>query len=412
MVPSQAITFNGVLVNTRKNSFSESTGIFTTPRTGLYWFHLETTYANINTSREVIHNLMQVNGSQSIAQLRISCRDVVSALILSRDDLRHLHQNDQLYTTSTSNSLLSASNTYTTAWFGFELTKVLGTEPVVFSVANSKSAQGIIQFSNVLVSIGYCWDEVKSVFNAPMDGVYVFSFSYYAITSPRSNVDLKLMRMRNRSPTISRLRDVNAQCSQCEQCSTTVSLSAVLYLKARDQIYLEKPTFIPKAFQYQEPNSDSFKGFLYAPPKAHHIVWSLFGTEQIKESTESTSPYYIKFSVSNLTSPIYFADENKSRLNIRVSGIYYVAIATRFCATNPDWRCVVGLYSNESMLFKTLPVSKDSNECMRQEQALLLPLQQGDNLSVRVLTGTYRTTGRGYFGLSWVICFGFLVGVN
>jgi hypothetical protein len=233
--PTHSVIFNrNLLVDTDARNLLLKSGIFRVPKTGLYWFHLET-----HTDKDGRANYNLIGGSSDverrlITELRSNCPNM-NTPTLSQDSLRSLKETNQLYTTSAYAAYAFTNDTYATAWSGFELTELLGDRPVAFSVVNSAIfyLEPVVRFSTVQMDTDNSWDKVNSAFVAPVDGVYVLSIST-TVSIPNHRVDIvKLMRgTRPLFPAGNQLKLISCNTLDPNQCITTFSLTMVTMIGA------------------------------------------------------------------------------------------------------------------------------------------------------------------------------------
>lgn len=179
-------------------------------------------------------------------------------------------------------------------------------------------------------------------------------------------------------------------------CSVTTSFTIVVRLKQNQYVQVQCPHYDLNT----DHRWDSFKGFLYAPVFVrYNVIWSLDARIALK--TENS---YVQFVVSDLASLATPTGTNSTHVIIPVDGFYYVILTAQFC-DHPEQCCVVGLYANNNMLFKTRPLKPGSPECFLHNRAVLLPLRHDDALFVLLLKGFTLEFNK----KTWINLSGFLV---
>jgi hypothetical protein len=293
---------------------SSGSGIFTAPRTGLYWFHFET-----YTDDEGRANYSLIDGysNERLTQLSSNCPNF-NTPTLSHDDLRSLNETDQLYTTSAYASGSLPSDTYSIEWSGFEVDELFGAMPVAFSVVNgslrSLERRSLTNFSTVLVNTCSCWDMANSAFTAPVDGVYVLSVS---VTFSIANTFLAVQLMLGTPHVKQLLKEIYCLTHLDLPCTATVSFTVITRLKQSHYVQVHNQQYDSNI----DYSWDSFKGFLYAPLTAqHNVIWSLDAqpTDAYKKLVASTGRNYVQLSISKPASPIPYTIFNKTHLFIRL----------------------------------------------------------------------------------------------
>jgi hypothetical protein len=401
VLPTRPVAFSRkILPDTDAHHPSSGSGLFTAPRTGLYWFHFET-----YTDGEGRANYSLTDGysNERLTQLSSNCPNF-NLPTLSRDDLRSLNETDQLYTTSTYASRTLPSDTYTIAWSGFEMTELLGAMPVAFSVVNSSlrslEERQWTHFSTVLVNTYCSWNMTSSAFVAPIDGVYVLSVSTTVSISNKWTAVTLLLE----TQSIRQLKQISCFTRLNFHCTATVSFTVITQLNQSQYVRVHNRQYDSNI----DYSWDSFKGFLYAPLTAqHNVIWSLDAQPTDAHIEFSSDEDYVQLALSSklTSSPIPFTSFNTTHLFIPAGGIYYVTLTAQFCA-RPLHCCTVGLYANDDvMLFKTTPFARHSEECFSHNRAMLLPLQQNDTFTIRLLEGIpTKVTNH-----NWIDFSGFLV---
>jgi hypothetical protein len=163
-------------------------------------------------------------------------------------------------------------------WNGFLLNADVSSSRTMFSVRrydsyaiNRSAGSGalLLTFPTVLLNNGRGWKTTsRSQFQAPVAGIYVFSFSaYFCLSAAFETVVLKVRTRSAVLPfSLMRIRATGM---------STLSRTVVVNVTANDLVYTEVGESTTQVCASQN-NPVTLMGFHYSPPHAAHIVaWSV-----------------------------------------------------------------------------------------------------------------------------------------
>ncbi len=185
---SSVVDFNNVAVNVAANTFKTATinfdgpfdtvtNNFVVPWSGLYWQHMQA-FSDVLTMCD--YSLIGTADFPRIGVINdFSIPSTSSSQ--SRDDIRWLPKRAQLYATSLYSMGIATTLVVQAAWSAFKLNEFMS--PLVAfnvyqnsTITTPSSQSQPVPFNNVVVNEGGGWNVTSYTFNAPVAGIYVFSY--------------------------------------------------------------------------------------------------------------------------------------------------------------------------------------------------------------------------------------------
>jgi hypothetical protein len=162
--------------------YDSPTGKFVVPKSGLYWLFIG---INSNAEGRADYSIRYSHTTQRTGLLGCNNRKLV--LAWSRDDLRYLQAGTQAYVSSKYLPSAHDNDKYAIVWGAFSINNLFDGQQqpaVAFSVLNKRHCYSPfynpIPFFDVVVNVGNGWKSKQHGFSAPLDGIYVFSYSVAA----------------------------------------------------------------------------------------------------------------------------------------------------------------------------------------------------------------------------------------
>ena len=215
-------------------------------------------------------------------------------------------------------------------WVGFNVDEISSKPPRAFNVIrkngvwNASMLVNAFPFEIVLINSEQCWNDKTSTFTAPVEGVYIFSFSA-TITSGSINsvIMLNKMQRQNTAPkqnsTLSIIPLCSAHLSEADVDVVTISGSAIVVMAANDFAFIFSCT-LNNFIQV------SFLGFLYSPVNSLSIAWStrFDWNIPIQNQVDVNNLFNIDFNDIVLNIGNVIRNNNKRDMLFPIDGIYYI----------------------------------------------------------------------------------------
>ena len=361
------VSFSLINFTVCNSPFNTSSNSFSVSQRSLYWFHLS---AGVSATSTTNYSLNGLNYSAFV----YSSAAGYPQDQLTTDTLQWVHLN-ALLSVSSDQALYSTSN-YETAWLGFRLDNLFA-PLVAFAVqlTQSYTTASAIIFDRILVNEGNKYNKNDGSFTAPANGIYFFS------STTINNVYITVNNVYNKICVV--LND------DVHTSNDLVSSrgSVVLTLNANDKVQVK-----PRLNDFIRTNPDgfaNFNGFLYSPISGIKVAWSVTRTTPVMGPSD-----YVSFDVINTNEGnCWITASNK--VNIPVSGIYFVDIGSPHCGKG-FWYCCDGkgngdtviqvLRNGNIIINKKLSIITYSN-CGNRSRATVVSLNVGDELKVNIPTG-------------------------
>ena len=267
------LQFNIITFNTG-NGFDNYTSSFQAVRSGFYWFFFVVTGSLPGNVNYTMYDILTTIRTSIIDDRKRSAR------LAAQSDLRHLSSLNTLKMFLQWDYLLETEewNYLILTWIGFNIDKISTVPPTAFNVMrkngvwNASSLVNEFFFDILLVNSRKCWNDAQSTFTAPVEGVYIFSFSA-TITSGSINSLIILHKMQRhvtepkQNLTVSIIPLCSAYLSESNIDVISVSGSAIVMMAVNDFVFVFSNT-LNNYIQV------SFKGFPYSPANNLFIAWS------------------------------------------------------------------------------------------------------------------------------------------
>ena len=226
----------------------------------------------------------------------------------------------------------------------------------------------LFKFDDILVNSGQCWNKTSYNFIAPVDGIYIFSFS--AITTIAQNVKNDVVLV------IEGKKIVNLSICKTSKIFShssvyTMCCSTVLMLTRDNYVYI-RWEFYPNNDRYEQA---SFKGFLYAPPNNVSVAWSV-STRRHFSKLNFSDQLDVAFTKVIVNVGRVFKENDTNKVIIPINGVYYVTVS----ACQPRDATIVLLVNGKKQM------EIISFDYITQERSFLLHLTTGTSLSLRLIT--------------------------
>ena len=347
-------------------AFDEKTYIFITPRCGFYWFNLN---FKIYTTSSVDISVAGTQTFPSLGLLKADNSIIGTQDRQSCDDIVWLSSRSQIYITSPLYSILE-----TTSWIGFKLDDWLNIL-IVFNVYQNSTIKtplspNAVPFTLVTVNEGGSWNATTYKFSAPIDGVYIFSYSTASIANTLTSFNLV------KDGVVSYNADSNDTSSAGVD---SASRSVPVRLNRGQRVWVTGNGMMSYGNRYK---LSSFKGFFYSPVQGIQVVWSVHTTNVKLDSSDPVVFPIIETNQGNA----WVSSSN--RVVIKVAGTYYVNIV----GTQQPWKGIsllVRLNGNIAaiILFKS---GQAYNGSVTREVADIFQLKVNDELHVQATAGEYQ----------------------
>jgi hypothetical protein len=374
------------------NGFNFSQEIFVTPVNGVYWMHFDV-ISELNTYVAIYELRAQAPGNtnQSTEVLaRANAQASGGGDILSGDVMQQLSRGTKcfaMYSYAGDYGRLTTVHGASYAqpaavWNGFLLNADVSSSRTMFSVRrydsyaiNRSAGSGalLLTFPTVLLNNGRGWNTTGSQFQAPVAGIYVFSFSAHFCLS--AVFDTVMLKVKTKSATLPfplmRIRATGM---------STLSRTVVVNVTANDLVYTEVGESTIQVCASQD-NPVTLMGFHYSPPQAAHIVaWSV----PISRMTSNGIRYRRRLESADVKAGAAWND-TENKVTVPIAGIYYVVLTVTHDLFNNDKNLEAQLLLNNITLCKIVSLRP---ELETKERAQLLSLQFNDVLSVNFVYGT------------------------
>ena len=385
------IGFTNIPINIGQN-YHIDTSSFQPHEDGLYWFHFDTLTDKDGKAFYGMSDIFTDTDVNIFSNNSVEC-------ILSRDDIRHISTQSNLQMFSKHEPCNATGDILVMTWSGFRINDVTNDPFIAFSVTEFQASMNVtffepntlyIQFSNILLNQGNCWNTEKHAFISPIEGIFLISASLDVtkkalvmveiLSSSVTNTD-KQQPLRNGEKslvTVSRNHPLILHRSfQHTDITQTVSGSAVVQLVTNDSLMISTEA------EYENLiDKISFKGFLYAPLNNNSVAWSVrLRVENKQQQIESFDDIMLSGIISyEIFSNANDAFNNKTNLLVLpTDGVYYVTFSV-LVGTSTS---VTGTLLVNNIAIADVFISRGDG-FTTYERALLLQLMTGDRLSVKL----------------------------
>ena len=369
------VQFNQIPINIGEK-YDTETNSFQPLIAGLYWFLFDTftnVVGNINyTLRDVI------TGDKAfifVSEFKMG--------VIAQNYLGSVQPESRLQMFSQCPYYVWEQSMIGMSWGGFNIDNLSPSSPVAFSVLKHSSLLGNFavspprspfQFDVVFINSGQCWNEALHTFTAPVNGIYIFSFS--TITTI-SNLEVILIINGKQSVPSHFCRMITYF---VDGEVLTICCSIVLLLTGGDSVYISW-NFRPQIDRYEQA---SFKGFLYAPPNNMSVVWSAAISRPSKLSVDDQRDITLTDVIINVGG--VFRGNDTSKVIIPINGVYYVT----FRALQPI-NVTAALFVNRRKHMEIISVGYFMHT-LTLERSFLLHLTTGNSLSLRLIALSNKQT--------------------
>ena len=365
---NERVPFDTVLVDTT-SSFDETKAVYTARSSGFYFFHMSAgvpAYQRVNLA---LHN------ASSIPNLILTHTTLDGELVMSRDDIQYVSENQSVYLSSDyplySDSLLQ------TSWSGLRLNEFMS-PLVLFRAARTSSYEIVdsnILYDKLLINVGQVWDQCNNQLVVRQAGIYFLSWSTASVPDSIHISELQLNGI-----SVVRLPINNGYYSG----SDTASQSVLLALNAGDLVTI----FLHNGSAYSDSSyQTSFSGFLYEPYHGQKVAWSLGFPYSLDNHTYAYGPADIIFTNILLNEGLAW-NISTGILTIPLSGLYYLKLSG---VSYPlQYKFNLGLSVNGQLLMNVMDKTSSSLRTKYytlRSRSLITRLQQGDKLVVSVPAG-------------------------
>ena len=315
--------------------------------------------------------------------------------VLSRSDLRNLKADSRL-------QMISKNPYLDTIWGGFSINEISTNPPIAFHVVRHNSIfvntkfddQNFVQdarnlifkFNKILVNSGQCWNIEKHIFTAPVDGVYIFSYSM-TIKAWRVKIEMKqIIHEGNKTVSVNKRILLESHKDDTDKVFETVSGSTIEMLNEGDSIFIARFENLYVNIYDQA----SLRGFLYKPTAHVNAVWSARNSPYAKIDNNHDIEFTDIF--INIGDVFKKQDQNRIQLIIPASGVYCVILKTALPPNNE-----IALFINDVMTQLKIKYKLKHKLHLLEtyERSLLVQASVNDSLSVQLLT-TYNDQASGY----------------
>ena len=323
------LQFNIITINTG-NGFDNYTSSFQAVRSGFYWFFFVVTGSLPGNVNYTMYDILTTIRTSVIDDRKRSAR------LAAQSDLRHLSSLNTLKMFLQWDYLLETEewNYLILTWIGFNIDNISTVPPTAFNVMrkngvwNASSLANAFLFDIVLVNSRKCWNDAQSTFTAPVEGVYIFSFSA-TITSGSINSLIILHKMQRhvtepkQNSTVSIIPLCSAYLSESNVDVISVSGSAMVMMAVNDFVFIFSNT-LNNYIQV------SFKGFLYSPANNLFIAWSTRFDWNISREIQFDVNNRVEIVFSDIVLNIgnVIRNNDKSKMILPIDGIYYITCKT------------------------------------------------------------------------------------
>ena len=346
--PQPKVLFTRVSVNVG-DTFDSVQNTFTSPRNGLYWFHLSI----MTPVAQVDYKMVLVGSSNTymnITQTGVRRLDPGKSYhdTQSRDDLRWVQEGAEFFVSSGYDygTTFGVSDLPIAVWSGFVLDTLMSPfiafkvyqNSIASSPNNSLASSpnntvaAPFPFVTVVLNEGEGWNAVQYKFVAPYSGVYVFSYSTSCevgwATEFNLVIDGRVLYNAEVSDTLH---------GGVDTASRTVPVS----LKKGQKVWITSNGLQSSSDIYQ---MSSFKGFLYSPIHGINVVWSVHTLTQLFVASGGGSSDMGFEIVAVNVGNVWQSSKNQSI--IPVTGTYYVELIATQQETSG---CEIYIYINGDM---------------------------------------------------------------
>ena len=375
--------YSHVAINLGKNYDSE-TSSFQPSKAGFYWFIFEAFGDQSGRISYAMRDIVTETSTDVQSTKSKSCA-------LSRNDLRTLLPQSRLQMFSLYSYVVWKEDMYGMMWGGFNINDISTNPPIAFCVvrfrklilATFSPTYKYFDFDVIQVNSGQSWNGRTHIFTAPVDGVYIFSFS---ASTERKLVFLNMVINYNRTGGLLP-NDMSSQ-NKILMCSSnrdnviqTVSGSAVVMLNKSDSAFIEREQ--DGSDMTDDYSQASFRGFLYAPPQNMTVAWSAqlnsYDPDKINNAL-ALSFDDIVFDIGNV-----FARHDKSKITVPIGGVYYVTFKASLTLYNT---AIVALFVDEKHLIEVRNEDDIRSYPTTYERSILVQLAVSNKLSIRLISGT------------------------
>ena len=322
--------------------------------------------------------------------MRTNTQFVGGADTSSRDEILTLESQCTKLSLS-SDSKLYSDNYLQTTFAGFFINNIV--DPLVaFSFGLSTpsfdpSVDTNVPFDVINIDTHNGWNSTANAYNVPVPGVYVISFSLATTSNTNPLVRLYVKP--------SYLGSLYAGGSTGRNGIETASRTVLVYLIEGDQLSVMLHGGFGPAYsdiRYQT----NLKGFLYKPYQTVPISWCVIWEEDV--STAIVGP------VDPVVFNLVYVDQGSgwdqalNRFITPLSGVYYIQLTAGIYSAQPT---KMELLINGSPIVNVYRQFKSHPQIDTESRAVILRLQQYDELRIRLASGYYlHTNNQRYTGFA------------
>ena len=371
---NEVVPWEVILLDT-SGGFSADKSIFTVPETGFYLTHFS---AGIPPNTPMTVTLAGDTNSAS-PNIIMTYNEYDGEMMTSRDDIQWWSKGQEVFLSS--NYTLYSDGMSSTSWSAVRIDNIM--KPVVaFCLTrtyDTNDYNSVLQFTNVMLSVGNALGVCTHQFVAPTQGTYFISFSvgfeedYNGI---QSNVNAYL-QVNSDTNTLLQLRSYYAS-NEKDMSSNSVLIS----LSEGDIVDVYYSSYSSDAHYSDEHYQTSLSGFLYEPVHGYNIAWNVatycYGCSYIGPIT--AFPFdYVMLNDGGVWNPGSFVG------TIAVSGIYWLKLtAMRSYSSNSKLDMILTV--NSQPIFNVMEKSTNAIGNVRSH-SLAVRLKQNDQLHASVPQG-------------------------
>ena len=326
---------------------------------------------------------MNVCTDRSPSIFRTSTKFAKGAYIASRDDIVSLQTKyDRLWLLS--DSKLFSDNYLQTSFAGFFINNIVN--PLVAfsfglseSFVSSKITYMNIPFDVINIDTHNGWNISRSTYAVQVSGLYVISYTLAAVVSDELSVELQVNQN-----TVTRLFIYIAGGYTGDEIEI-LSKTLILALNETDRIAVVALGKDHSRIYSDSRFSTSIKGFLYKPYRIKPVSWRVAThkgqcTSGPLDPVQFNAIYVNEGSGWNTVSNHYV---------VPLPGVYYLLLSAGMCDDKPT---KMELMINGSPIINIYRQFTKENLWDTRSRAIILRLQQGDKLHIRLPFGYYLWT--------------------